>query len=235
MIQLQRLTGMRPGEVCRLRACDLERGEKGNVWFYRPSTHKSEHLGRQRIVAIGPQAQAVIKPWFKLDTQAYLFSPGEAEDRRNAEKRASRRTPMTPFHERRAAAARRRTRQRAPRERYSSESYARAIARACERAFPPSEELARRKVKANRGTDRWETPAEWQARLGPAGWENVKEWQQTHHWAPNQLRHSRLTEVRRHFGLEAAQVAAGHARADVTQVYAERDLALAEKVAAEIG
>jgi integrase len=25
MVKLQRLTGMRPGEVCRLRACDLER------------------------------------------------------------------------------------------------------------------------------------------------------------------------------------------------------------------
>jgi hypothetical protein len=33
----------------------------------------------------------------------------------------------------------------------------------------------------------------------------------------------------------ALKVLLGHARADVTQVYAERDLALAERVAAEIG
>jgi hypothetical protein len=35
--------------------------------------------------------------------------------------------------------------------------------------------------------------------------------------------------------LEAAQATLGHSRADVTQVYAERDLALAAKVAGEIG
>ena len=55
------------------------------------------------------------------------------------------------------------------------------------------------------------------------------------YWSANQLRHSRATEVRRRYGLEAAQVALGHARADVTQVYAERDLALAEQIALEIG
>lgn len=54
-------------------------------------------------------------------------------------------------------------------------------------------------------------------------------------WAPNQLRHAHGTEVRKKYGLEAAQVALGHERADVTQVYAEKNLALAVKVAAEIG
>jgi hypothetical protein len=41
--------------------------------------------------------------------------------------------------------------------------------------------------------------------------------------------------VRRAYGLEAAQVLLGHARADVTQVYAERDGRLAFRVAREIG
>ncbi len=54
-------------------------------------------------------------------------------------------------------------------------------------------------------------------------------------WHPNQLRHAFATEVRRRFGLEAAQVLLGHARADVTQVYAERDATLAAGVAGEIG
>ena len=43
------------------------------------------------------------------------------------------------------------------------------------------------------------------------------------HWHPNQLRHTFATEVRRTHGLEAAQAALGHSKADVTQVYAERD------------
>lgn len=55
------------------------------------------------------------------------------------------------------------------------------------------------------------------------------------HWHPNQLRHLFATEVRKAHGLEAAQVLLGHSRADVTQVYAERNLALAARVAKEIG
>jgi integrase len=55
------------------------------------------------------------------------------------------------------------------------------------------------------------------------------------HWHPNQLRHLFATEVRKEHGLEAAQVLLGHSRADVTQVYAERNEALAATVAAKIG
>jgi integrase len=54
-------------------------------------------------------------------------------------------------------------------------------------------------------------------------------------WHPNQLRHSAATDFRRRFGLDAAQVALGHATADVTQVYAEADLDLARRVALELG
>ena len=55
------------------------------------------------------------------------------------------------------------------------------------------------------------------------------------HWHPNQLRHSKATEVRAAYGLEGAQVVLGHARANVTEVYAERNLALAARVAYETG
>jgi len=54
-------------------------------------------------------------------------------------------------------------------------------------------------------------------------------------WTPNQLRHSAATEIRERYGLEAAQVICGHATADVTQVYAERDWRLAVRVAREMG
>jgi integrase len=55
------------------------------------------------------------------------------------------------------------------------------------------------------------------------------------HWHPHQLRHNRATDVRRQFGVEAAQVVLGHTRADVTQIYAERNMKLAERIAREIG
>ena len=42
MVELQRLTGMRPGEVCRLRLCEVDR--TGDVWIYRPTQHKTVML-----------------------------------------------------------------------------------------------------------------------------------------------------------------------------------------------
>jgi integrase len=54
-------------------------------------------------------------------------------------------------------------------------------------------------------------------------------------WSPLQLRHTAATMIRSRYGLEAAQTVLGHSKADVTQIYAERDLTLAHTVMAEIG
>jgi integrase len=54
-------------------------------------------------------------------------------------------------------------------------------------------------------------------------------------WFPLQLRHTRATEVRRRYGLDGAQSALGHKNADVTQVYAEKNLELAMRIAKETG
>ena len=54
-------------------------------------------------------------------------------------------------------------------------------------------------------------------------------------WSPNRLRHAAATAVRKSHGLEGAQILLGHASADVTQVYAERDHELGRRVAAEVG
>jgi integrase len=72
MVQLQRLTGMRPGEVLIIRGCDLN--TSGDVWEYTPERHKLEHKGISRVVMIGPAAQAVLRPLLRADTRAYLFS-----------------------------------------------------------------------------------------------------------------------------------------------------------------
>jgi len=57
MVELQRLTGMRPVEVCIMRTCVVN--TQGRIWEYRPSTHKTEHHEKDRVVFIGPKAQAV--------------------------------------------------------------------------------------------------------------------------------------------------------------------------------
>lgn len=54
-------------------------------------------------------------------------------------------------------------------------------------------------------------------------------------WTPHQIRHAHATTVRAKYGLEAAQVALGHESMDITQVYAEKNLELARKIASEIG
>ena len=65
--------------------------------------------------------------------------------------------------------------------------------------------------------------------------EELARWQSDKRWSPNQLRHTAATRIRKQFGLEAAQVILGHAAADVTQVYAERDADKAREVLRQIG
>ena len=54
-------------------------------------------------------------------------------------------------------------------------------------------------------------------------------------WHPHQLRHAAATEIRKRFGLEAAQVVLGHESPDVTLIYAEKNTAAAVEVMREIG
>ena len=54
-------------------------------------------------------------------------------------------------------------------------------------------------------------------------------------WTPHRLRHNAATRIRKDFGLEAAQLLLGHARADVTQLYAEADEAKAIDVVERCG
>ncbi len=58
MVRLQRLTGCRPSEVCQVRPMDIDR--TGDIWVYRPASHKTEHHERSRVIFIGPKAQAVL-------------------------------------------------------------------------------------------------------------------------------------------------------------------------------
>ncbi len=42
-------------------------------------------------------------------------------------------------------------------------------------------------------------------------------------WTPHRLRHNAATNIRKEFGLEAAQVILGHSHANITELYAELD------------
>lgn len=81
MIMVQWLTGMRPGELCRMRGCDIDRSS--SVWLYQPSFHKTMHHGKKRRILIGPKAQAYIAPLLslKLDDAIFKTPEGLAYDR----------------------------------------------------------------------------------------------------------------------------------------------------------
>jgi integrase len=214
MVRLQRLTGMRPAEVCVVRPMDLERS--GDVWSFRPASHKTDHHGKERVIHVGPQAQAILLRYLVRDAADYCFRPCDSVAKQLAARHAARKTPLCcgnkPGSNRIAKP------KRTAGDAYCVNAYRRAIYRASDAAFPHPE------LSAVKGTE-----------LTQKQRVELRNWQAEHRWAPNQLRHSAATEVRRKFGLEAAQVTLGHSKADVTQVYAERDYALAANVARQIG
>jgi site-specific recombinase XerC len=129
---------------------------------------------------------------------------------------------------------RKQRRKREPSGRYTVNTYRTAIVRACDAAFPPPPELAQQKVKGKKGT-RWETSAEWQARLGKTKWSQLQEWKEEHRWHPHQLRHNAGTRLRKQYGLEAARVVLGHRSSAVAEIYAEIDHTKARQIMAEVG
>ena len=129
MIQLQLRTAMRPGEATIMRTGDLNM--TGRIWTYRPTSHKTEHHGRPRTIYLGPRAQQILKPFLKPDLNVYLFSPKSAIEERRRKQRAARRTPMAPSQARRRP---KKYPKRAPGEHYTTQSYGRAIAAACDKA-----------------------------------------------------------------------------------------------------
>lgn len=127
MIGLQRYTGMRPGEVVELRPCDITIGTDG-LWSYRPARFKTEHHDdAERVVFIGPRGQDVLRPFLERDPDAYCFSPREAMEWRNAQRRTKRRSKVQPPRlDRRKPAPRKQ-----PGEKYTTATYRRAIRSAC--------------------------------------------------------------------------------------------------------
>jgi integrase len=131
LVELARLTGMRPGEACAMRSGDLDRS--GPVWVYTPGSHKTEHHGRERRIYLGPQAQAVAREWLRADLSAYLYQPREAEAERRAEQRRRRRSPVQQSQQNR----RKRRPAKAPGDRYTPDSLRQAVVNACRRAGVP--------------------------------------------------------------------------------------------------
>lgn len=218
MVRLQRLTGARSGEICQLRPCDVD--TSGAVWAYRPESHKTAHLGHERVIFIGPRGQTVLRPYLLRDKSAYCFVPIESEAKRRA---AAHRARKTPLHRGNRPGTNKRAKAMRPAGlRYTNVSYRKSIERACEIAFEMPDSL--RKAAKD------ETAEQKVVRLKVAG-----QWRHKHCWHPHQLRHSAGTEIRGEYGIEGTQVVLGHRHASVAEIYAERDLKKAAEIMLEVG
>jgi len=206
MVELQKFTGMRPGEVCIIRRHDIDMSRK--VWIYRPQRHKTQHYGHERLVYLGPKAQSILLPFLQPCLDVYLFNPRRSEKERRQKLHTQRKTALG--HGNHPGTNRRKYPKRFPGACYDTASYGRAIKYACEQAFPTPKEICN-DPKA------------------------LKKWHQDHSWSPNQLRHNYATSVRGEFGLDITQLLLGHTKADVTQVYAEVNKTKALEVVARIG
>jgi site-specific recombinase XerD len=216
MIELEHLTGARPGEIVIMRAADIN--TSGRTWEYTPASFKNEHHEQSRTIFIGPQAQAVLKPWLKTDLGAYLFSPAEAEAERNVERRAKRKSPLWNSHVQQQARRRNARHRKSFGNHYTPAAYRRAIARACDQAFRHPI-LGKIKKKD----------------LTPEQHLELQAWRKVHRWHPTRLRHNVGTRIRRLFGLEGAQAVMGHSELGSTQVYAEKNLEAARAIMQEVG
>jgi integrase len=217
MVRLQRLTGMRPGEVTVMRGIDLDM--TGPVWLYRPGSdqgphgaHKTAWRGHARVVPIGPRGQEIVRQFLKTNLYAYLFSPRDAMDDFRAEQRRNRKSKVPPSQRDR----RKRKPRKAPGARYTVAGYANTVVRAIRKANTAAACERCKELEPEQRCDACKAAA-------------------LPHWHPNQLRHLQATKIRRAFGIDAARAVLGHRSPAVTEVYAELDMGKAAEVMERLG
>jgi integrase len=228
-VRLQLYTGMRAGEVLPLCAGQIERG--GDAWLYRPAQHKGSHQGKGRVVVFGPRARAVLLEFIKIrcplcgarGRPRRLGSPdgalcGLCAARMDAAgvcgpwPRVEVETHEPLFSPRDEK-----------KERHED-------LRAARKSKVPPSQANRKKANASRQPGRRYSVTNYDNAIRKAC-----EKAAVPRWHSHQLRHTFGTLARRAGGIEAAQTALGHAKADTTEIYAEKNVELAAAIARLIG
>jgi integrase len=120
----------------------------GSIWRWKLPKHKNTWRGHERVVLIGPKAQAILKPYLRRAPQLYCFSPAESERERCWWRRRNRKSPMTPSQAARKPKAEPMCK---PKSHYSTSSIRCAVQRACRRAKVP--EWATMQLRHNAATE----------------------------------------------------------------------------------
>ncbi len=191
-----------------MRPCDIDKS--ADVWIYTPAGHKGRWRGHHRTVPLGPMAQSLIGPFMSRGESAFLFSPAEADEHRH-ELRAVHRNRKTPVYP-------------------------------CELRARARRKLKARSRKSKRPKGECYTPDSYRRAIEYGVTRSNRERRkadpqavQICKWSPYQLRHSFATNMRRDYGVEAAQLGLGHARTNIVDVYAEKNLSLIVDIARKSG
>lgn len=205
MIRVQFLCGMRSEELCRLRACEIDRS--GEVWIYSPSLHKTAHRGKSKIICFGPKAKELLTPYLGKPDE-FVFTPAKSIAEDKSRRAAERKTKLY------GAAKKRKPKERRTRPRYTSRTYFKALrygflrlAHSLGHEGKPPKGYSLRKWLAERGIE---------------------------YWHPHLLRHTRATKTRAVYNLEGSAAQLGNTLT-ATQIYAQQSLALAVRIARETG
>lgn len=189
MIELQLVTGMRPGELCAMRKRDLRPTRSPEVWAYvvAGTANKTDHHDIERVVYIGPKGMKILQPYLdRVQPDDPVFSPRRTAEEYLERRRASRKSKRWPSHDLAKRTKKRRRKGIGGRddgEIYNVTAYRRAITRTCERICK-------------------DLPEE-------------KRWT----WHPHQLRHNAATYITEHESIEVAQLLLGHSTIATTMRY----------------
>lgn len=209
-VLLQRHTGARAGEILGLRKNDID--TSGPVWLAVLSLHKTAQHGHQRVIAFGKEAQAILRPLL-LSKRAdeFIIAPldGIADAAQKKREEARQRILESGGDPTEAQIGRR------PDQKPNTPKTSRTVG--TRYASADYARAIRRGVEALNAARlaRGEKPIPY--------------------WHSHQLRHLFATEARAKYGIEITRILLGHSTANMTQVYAEADMSILQKIFAEIG
>ncbi len=131
-------TGARPGEVCALKSCHLDR--EGKVWLYKvpPDANKTDIHEQERTVYVGPKGQKILMSWLEgIDPDEYVFSPIREQQLRQQARAAARKTKPTPSEIRKKEERKNRVPKLRKRDHYNPNAFRQAVVRLCDAAGVP--------------------------------------------------------------------------------------------------
>ena len=106
---------------------------RGEVWTIRLTEHKTAWRGHARLIFAGPKAQAILKPYLeKCKPDQCVFSPKVAVEQRKDVAEANRKTPLSCGNRR--GSNRKSNPKKTPGDKYTTQSYGKAIKFACKLA-----------------------------------------------------------------------------------------------------